>query len=157
MYYFVGHPKGRPLFLSLSVSQFVSLLVSFSQEVEKMSNTILYFAERFFYFAEPLFYFAERFFYFFIYKNLNIQIYKNVLLFMQADPGSTPEQGEALAKLPELYWDFNESIPRPLGGQEVPRNGVHPQDIVSFRVTMVYWLLVNVIYNSLKSMLQYGW
>ena len=22
----------------------------------------------------------------------------------------------------ELYWDFNESIPRPLGGQEVPAN-----------------------------------
>ena len=23
----------------------------------------------------------------------------------------------------ELYWDFNESIPSPLGGQEVPENG----------------------------------
>ena len=36
--YFFGHPKGRPLFLSLSVSP----LVSWSQqEVEKMSNKIV--------------------------------------------------------------------------------------------------------------------
>ena len=38
-----------------------------------------------------------------------------------------PGSGEALAKFSrnyaELYWDFNESIPRPLGGQEVPENG----------------------------------
>ena len=38
-----------------------------------------------------------------------------------------PVWGEALAKFSrnyaELYWDFNESIPRPLGGQEVPENG----------------------------------
>ena len=37
-----------------------------------------------------------------------------------------PESGESLAKFSrnyaELYWDFNESIPRPLGGQEVPEN-----------------------------------
>ena len=38
-----------------------------------------------------------------------------------------PGSGEALAKFSrnyaELYWDFNESIPRPVGGQEVPENG----------------------------------
>ena len=37
-----------------------------------------------------------------------------------------PESGEALAKFSrnyaEFYWDFNESISRPLGGQEVPEN-----------------------------------
>ena len=36
-----------------------------------------------------------------------------------------PESGEALAKFSrdytELYWDFNESIPRPLGGQKYPK------------------------------------
>ena len=46
---------------------------------------------------------------------------------MQTEPGSIPGSGEALAKFSrnyaELYWDFNESIPRPLGGQEVPENG----------------------------------
>jgi hypothetical protein len=38
-----------------------------------------------------------------------------------------PGSGEALAKFSrnyaEFYWDFNGSIPRPLGGQEVPENG----------------------------------
>ena len=42
---------------------------------------------------------------------------------MQTEPGSIPASGEALAKFSrkyaELYWDFKESIPRPLGGQEV--------------------------------------
>ena len=45
---------------------------------------------------------------------------------MQTEPGSIPVSGEALAKFSrnyaELYWDFNESIPRTLGGQEVPEN-----------------------------------
>ena len=54
---------------------------------------------------------------------------------MQTEPGSIPGLGEALAKFSrnyaELYWDFNESIPRPLGGQEEPENVFifHPQDI----------------------------
>ena len=46
---------------------------------------------------------------------------------MQTEPGSIPGSGEALAKFSrnyaKLYWDFNESIPRPLGGQKVPANG----------------------------------
>ena len=46
---------------------------------------------------------------------------------MQTEPGSIPGSGKALAKFSrnyaELYWDFNESIPRHLGGQEVPGNG----------------------------------
>ena len=45
---------------------------------------------------------------------------------MQTEPGSIPGSGEALTKFSrnyaELYWDFNESIPRRLGGQEVPEN-----------------------------------
>ena len=45
---------------------------------------------------------------------------------MQTGPASIPGSGEALAKFSrnyaELYWDFNESIPRPLGVQEVPEN-----------------------------------
>ena len=54
-------------------------------------------------------------------------LYNYVLLLMQTEPGSIPGSGEALAKFSrnyaELYWDFNESIPRPLGGQELPENG----------------------------------
>ena len=50
-----------------------------------------------------------------------------MLLLMQTEPGSIPGSGEALAKFSrnyaELYGDFNESIPTPLGGQEVPENG----------------------------------
>ena len=46
---------------------------------------------------------------------------------MQTEPGSIPGSGEAKAKFSrnyaELYWDFNESITRPLGGQEIPENG----------------------------------
>ena len=46
---------------------------------------------------------------------------------MQTEPGSIPGSGEALAKISrnyaELYWDFKESIHRPLGDQEVPENG----------------------------------
>ena len=77
---------------------------------------------------------------------------------MQTEPGSIPGSGEALAKFSriyaELYCDFNEAIPRPLGGQEVPQNEnfekktnktlkkklkqIYPQDIVSYRVTMVH-------------------
>ena len=45
---------------------------------------------------------------------------------MQTEPGSIPGSREALAKFSrnyaELYCGFNESIPRPLGGQEVPEN-----------------------------------
>ena len=45
---------------------------------------------------------------------------------MQAEPGSIPGAGEALAKFSrkyaDLYWASNEPISRPLGGQEVPRN-----------------------------------
>ena len=45
---------------------------------------------------------------------------------MQTEPGSIPGSGEALAKFSrnyaELYWDFNEAIPRTLDGQEVPEN-----------------------------------
>ena len=43
-----------------------------------------------------------------------------------------------------MYWDINESIPRPLGGQEVTRNGFifTPKYIVSSRATMVYLLLL---------------
>ena len=48
-------------------------------------------------------------------------------MLMQTEPGSIPGSDEALAKFyrnyAELYWDFNETIPRPLGGQEVPENG----------------------------------
>ena len=48
-------------------------------------------------------------------------------MLMQTEPGSIPGSGEALAKFSrnyaELYWHFNESIPRPLCGQEVPENG----------------------------------
>ena len=51
-----------------------------------------------------------------------------MLLLLQAEPVSIPGSGEALAKFSrnyaELYWDFNETIPRPLGGQEVPEMGV---------------------------------
>ena len=43
---------------------------------------------------------------------------------MQTEPGSILGSGEALAKFSrnyaELYWDFKETTPRPLGGQEVP-------------------------------------
>ena len=50
-----------------------------------------------------------------------------MLMLMQTEPGSIPGLGEALAKISskyaELYWDSNESIPRPLGGQEVSENG----------------------------------
>ena len=50
-----------------------------------------------------------------------------MLLLLQTETGSIPGFGEALAKFSrnyaELYWDFNETIARPLGGQEVPRNG----------------------------------
>ena len=39
-----------------------------------------------------------------------------------------PESGEALATFSrnyaELYWDFNESIPRSLGVREVPKMGL---------------------------------
>ena len=47
---------------------------------------------------------------------------------MQTEPGSIPGSGEAMmakfsSNYAELYWDFNESIHRPLGGQEVPGNG----------------------------------
>ena len=46
---------------------------------------------------------------------------------MQSEPGNIPGSDDALAKFSrnyaELYWDFNESIPRPLDGQEVPENG----------------------------------
>ena len=46
---------------------------------------------------------------------------------MQTEPGSIPGWGESLTKFSrnyaELYWDSNEAIPRPLGGQEVARNG----------------------------------
>ena len=46
---------------------------------------------------------------------------------MQTEPGSIPGSGEALAKFSrnytELYWDFNETIARPLGGREIPENG----------------------------------
>ena len=49
------------------------------------------------------------------------------LMLMQTEPGSIPGSGEALATFSrnyaELYRYFNESIPRPLGGQEVPENG----------------------------------
>ena len=45
---------------------------------------------------------------------------------MQTEPGSIPGSGEVLAKFSrnyaELYWEFNEPISRPLGGQKVPRN-----------------------------------
>ena len=55
---------------------------------------------------------------------INIQIYNYVPLHMQTEPGSIPGSGEALAKFSrnyaELYWDFNETIARPLSGQEVP-------------------------------------
>ena len=48
-------------------------------------------------------------------------------MLMQTESGSIPGSGEALAKFSrnyaELYWNFNESIPRPLGSQEVPENG----------------------------------
>ena len=50
-----------------------------------------------------------------------------MLLLMQTEPGSIPGSGEVLAKFSrnyaKLYWDFNESIPRRLVGQEVPENG----------------------------------
>ena len=50
-----------------------------------------------------------------------------MLLLLQTEPDSIPGSGEALAKFSmkyaELYWDFDESIPRPLGGQKVPENG----------------------------------
>ena len=50
-----------------------------------------------------------------------------MLLLLQTEPGSIPGSGEALAKFSrnyaELDLDFNEFIPRPLGGQEVPENG----------------------------------
>ena len=46
-----------------------------------------------------------------------------LILLMQTEPGSIPGSGEALAKFSrnyaELYWEFNEPISRPLGGQEV--------------------------------------
>ena len=72
---------------------------------------------------------------------------------MQTEPGSIPGSGEALAKFSriyaELYCDFNEAIPRPLGGQEVPQNENFektnlkkkklPQDLVSYLVTMVHY------------------
>ena len=49
---------------------------------------------------------------------------------MQTEPDSIPGSGEALTKFSrnyaELYWNFNESIPRPLGGQEVPEMGLFP-------------------------------
>ena len=52
---------------------------------------------------------------------------RKLILLMQTEPGSIPGSGEALAKFSrnyaELYWEFNEPISRPLGGQEVPRNG----------------------------------
>ena len=44
---------------------------------------------------------------------------------MQTEPGSIPGSGEAKfsRNYAELYWDFNESIPMPLGGQVVLENG----------------------------------
>ena len=46
---------------------------------------------------------------------------------MQTEPGSIPGSGQTPAKFSrnyaELYYGFNESIPRPLGGQEIPENG----------------------------------
>ena len=49
---------------------------------------------------------------------------RKLILLMQTEPGSSPGSGEALAKFSrnfaELYWEFNEHISRPLGGQEVP-------------------------------------
>ena len=52
---------------------------------------------------------------------------QKLILLMQTEPGSIPGSGEALAKFSrnyaELYWEFNEPISRPVGGQEVPRNG----------------------------------
>ena len=66
---------------------------------------------------------------------------------MQTEPGSIPGSGEDLAKFSrncaELYWDFNESIPRPLGGQEVP-------EIVSSPATMVYVVFLLFFFFFLK-------
>ena len=55
---------------------------------------------------------------------------------MQTEPGSIPGSGKALAKFSrnyaELYWEFNEPISRPLGGQDVPRNRVLMCPFISY-------------------------
>ena len=39
--------------------------------------------------------------------------------------GRSPGQNfQELCRIVELYWDFNKSIPRTLGSQEVPENGI---------------------------------
>ena len=57
-------------------------------------------------------------------RNFSAKRNTNLILLMQTEPGSSPGAGEALAKFSrnyaELYWEFNEPISRPLGGQEVP-------------------------------------
>ena len=72
---------------------------------------------------------------------------------MQTEPGSIPWSGEALAKFSsnyaELYWDFNESIPRPLGGQEVPENGLFSPPRYSI-FSGDHGLLVFVFFNFYK-------
>ena len=78
-----------------------------------MSNKI-FLVKKVAFFIRPITFFFFIFFY--------------VLLLLQTEPGSSSGSGEALAKFSricaELYWDFAGSIPRPVGGQAVPRNGV---------------------------------